>query len=77
MAIERMREDASVGQEAARQVVWSLAWGCLEKAKGPKGAKHSRQDRQMTMEEILSASHTESNGLKGRVRHEHLSVWSN
>lgn len=35
MAIERMREDAPVGQEAVRQVVWSLAWGCLEKAKGP------------------------------------------
>lgn len=34
MAIERMIEDASVGQEAARQVVWSLAWGCLEK--GPR-----------------------------------------
>ena len=31
-----MREDASVGQEAARQVLWSLAWGCLEKGKGPR-----------------------------------------
>lgn len=32
----RKREDAPVGQEAVRQVVWSLALGCLEKAKGPR-----------------------------------------
>lgn len=36
MAVERMREDAPVGQEAQGRLCGSLAWGCLEKAKGPR-----------------------------------------